>query len=82
MGHESRLLTDQQVLVATPGAPAHTLALGSEGVALAGVAALKAAIEPADALLRGAVSEGLGADVAASHLLEAVVADGGGSVKT
>jgi hypothetical protein len=52
-----------------------------EGVALGGVAAFEAAVEPADTLLGGAVGEGLGADVALRHSLEAVVADGGGGIK-
>ena len=57
-------------------------AAGSEGIALIRIAAFKATIEPADSLLGRAVGEGLGAHVATRHLLNAIVANRGGCLKT
>src|SRR4029450_3049156 len=56
-------------------------ARGPEGVALSYLARVQSRAEPAHALLRGAVGEGFGRHVAARLLLEAVVADGGGSLE-
>src|SRR5689334_8895778 len=52
-----------------------------ERVALIEAAALEAALEPADALRRGAVGEGVGDDGAARLALQPVVADRGGGVE-
>jgi hypothetical protein len=50
----------------------------AEGVARVHVAALKPALEPVHALLRGAMGEAVRRDVALRHLLQMVVADGSG----
>src|SRR5262249_57280426 len=52
-----------------------------EGVALADLARIQPRAEPAHPLLGAAVGEGLGGHVAARLLLDAVVADGGGSLE-
>ena len=51
---------------------------GAEGIAAAGVAGLEAAVEPANALIGGAVAEGIGAHAAGRVALEGVVTDRGG----
>ena len=54
---------------------------GAEGVAAAGVAGSKAFLQPAHALLRGAVVESLGHGAAIGLFLQVVVADFGGGVQ-
>src|SRR5690606_20578760 len=62
--------------------PAAALAVskrvGGEGVALPQVAAVQAALEPAHALRRRAVGEGIGHHVPLALLLQRVVSDGAG----
>jgi hypothetical protein len=52
-----------------------------EGIALIDIAAFDSALEPGHALRRGAVGERVGNGVATRLLLQAVVADGAGSVQ-
>ena len=55
---------------------------GGEGVATGGLAAVKTAFEPGEALGRGAVGEAVGNDPALTLLLQPVVADGlGGGIE-
>src|SRR6185295_20191825 len=54
---------------------------GGEGVAVLRAPGIEAALEPAHALRRGAVREGLGHHATLRLLLQAIVADRGGGVQ-